>query len=201
MDDLGFVQNCVTGDKQAWCEFVDRYSRLIYSYIYNTLKASGARFEQDIVADIYQDIFVFLRKDDFYKLKTYRAKNGCTLASWLRHVVIHYTIDSLRKTRPAVSLDQEDQQGYSLKDSIASQAEGADELVISSERMAQLSRCIEELNSEDRYFIELHINRGINLEALKSLFNASRGAIDMRKSRIINRLKECFKSKGFLLDY
>ena len=39
------------------------------------------------------------------------------------------------------------------------------------------------------------------LEVLKEHFRVSRGAIDMRKSRIIDRLRECFKHKGFALDF
>lgn len=200
MDDLGFVQKCVSGDKLAWCEFVDRYSRLIYSYIYNTLKASGASFETDKVADIYQDIFSFLHKNNFSKLKSYQGKNGCSLASWLRHVVVNYTIDCLRKIKPAVSIDQEGPDGRSLKDTLEAGGESADDVVISSERLIQLSKCIEELDNDDKYFIELHINRGVRLETLKNLLKVSRPAVDMRKSRIVMRLRECFKSKGFMLD-
>ena len=57
------------------------------------------------------------------------------------------------------------------------------------------------MNSDDKYFLELYINRGLGLDKLKAILRASRPAIDMRKARLIERLRECFKSKGFLLDF
>jgi DNA-directed RNA polymerase specialized sigma24 family protein len=47
----------------------------------------------------------------------------------------------------------------------------------------------------------LLINRGLKPEELKEHLRLSRGAIDMRKSRIIERLRDCFRSKGFALDF
>ena len=60
-----------------------------------------------------------------------------------------------------------------------------------------LTEKIDKLEKEDKYFLELHLNQGIPLEKLTAHFGVSRGAIDMRKSRIIDRLKHCFKNKGF----
>ena len=85
MTDLEFVQKCVSGDKRSWDEFVDRYSRLIYSYIHMTLDSAGTHtFGDDAVGDLFQDIFLSLAKDNYSKLKTFRGANGCSLASWLR---------------------------------------------------------------------------------------------------------------------
>ena len=39
------------------------------------------------------------------------------------------------------------------------------------------------------------------LEELKKHFKLSRPAIDMRKSRLIERLRDCFRGKGFWLDF
>jgi len=38
MTDLEFAARCVQGDKQAWDDFVEKYSRLIYTYINAALK-------------------------------------------------------------------------------------------------------------------------------------------------------------------
>ena len=62
-----------------------------------------------------------------------------------------------------------------------------------------LEDCISRLDSDDRYFLELYLNRGFSLEELKGILRAARGAVDMRKSRIIERLRDCFRRKGFVL--
>ncbi len=201
MDDLEFVQRCVKGDKQSWDEFVERYSRLIYNYIHRVLNYKFPnQFNQADANDIFQEIFVLLTRDNFKKLKSFKAKNGCSLATWLRQVVIHFTIDCLRKFRQSVSLDKENDDGLNLKDMLADESSGITDLLIAEEKIGQLKDCIEKLDTEDKYFLELYIHQGLGLEELKDILKVSRGAVDMRKSRIVERLKECFKTKGFELD-
>lgn len=201
MGDLEFVQRCVKRDKQALDEFLTTYSRLIYNYIHSVLNAKGYPVAQNHINDIFQEIFCSLIKDDFKKLRSFKARNGCSLASWLRQVTINFTIDYIRKIKPAVSIDEETDDGLSLKESLADDSTAVADTLSQEERIKGLKECIENLGSEDKYFLELHINRDLRLEELKGHFNLSRGAIDMRKSRLIDKLRECFKSKGFLLDF
>ncbi|MDD5237860.1 MAG: RNA polymerase sigma factor [Candidatus Omnitrophica bacterium] len=198
MDDLEFVQRCVKGDKQSWDEFVEKYSRLLYNYIYRILNSKlPSQFNQEDVNDIFQDIFILLTRDNFKKLKSFKAKNGSSLATWLRQVAINFTIDYLRKFKPSISLDKESNDGVNLKDMLVDESSNATDLLIAEEKLGQLKDCIEKLDTEDKYFLELHIHQGLSLEELKDILKVSRGAVDMRKSRITDRLKDCFKAKGF----
>lgn len=201
MDDLEFIQRCVKRDKPAWCEFVTKYSRLIYNYIHSVLKVKGSILTQENINDLFQEIFLALVKDNFKKLRGFKAKNGCSLASWLRQVTINYTIDYLRRAKPVISLDEENDDELNLKDRLADDAIPVTDALANEERLIQLKDCIEKLDTEDKYFIELHINQGLSLEELKGIFRISRGAIDMRKVRLVDRLRECFRSKGFELDF
>ena len=201
MDDLEFIQKCVKGDKQSWDEFVDKYSRLIYNYIYSVLNAKGCVLAQDNINDIFQEIFLSLVKDNFKKLKTFQARNGSSLASWLRQVTINKAIDYLRKVKPAVSLDEESEDGLSLKEILADDSISIKNMLNQDEKLKILKECIEGLDKNDKYFLELHIRRGLKLEELKKHFKLSRPAIDMRKSRLIERLRDCFRGKGFWLDF
>lgn len=200
MDDLEFVRRCVKRDRSSWEEFLKRYSRLIYNYIYSVLRTKGTyQFNPNDVNDLFQEIFVSLTKDDFKKLKSFKAINGCSLASWLRQVTINFTIDYLRKVKPTISLDEEIDEDFSLKDILVDDAPFIKDTLTQQEKLVNLKDCIEKLDSHDKYFLELHINQGLKLEELKEILKLSRGAVDMQKARIIARLRECFKSKGFLL--
>jgi RNA polymerase sigma factor (sigma-70 family) len=201
MDDLEFVRRCTKGDKQSWDQFVEQYSRLIYSSIYSILKIKGLRFTQDHIQDLFQEIFSSLLQDSYKKLKSFQAKGGCSLASWLRQVTVNFTISYIRGLKPMVSLEEENEDGLLLKDILPGQAGIPADTLIQKEKLAQLKECIDLLNRDDRFFLELHINRGITLERLTGKFRLSRGAIDMQKSRIMERLKECFRGKGFALDF
>ncbi len=199
MNDLEFARRCSEGDKRSWDKFVDKYSRLIYKYIHCVLNIRGLAFTQDSVSDIFQDIFVLLTKDNFSKLKSFKAKNGCSLASWLRQVTINAAIDYLRKLQPMVSIEQENEDDLCLKDILPADSILARDKISGEEKTFQLNDCIQKMVKEDKYFLELYLNRGLTLDQLKRHLKISRGAIDMRKSRIIDKLRDCFKSKGFKL--
>ncbi len=202
MDDLEFIHKCASGDKSAWNDFFNKYSRLIYSFIHATLKLRGIKQSQDTnVSDIHQGIFVLLMDNNFKKLKTFQARNGCSFAGWLRQVVANHTIDHLRRLKPAISLDEPIADDFSLKDVLVSSEKIPNEHVDYNNKLKELGECIERLDLDEQYFIELHINQKIKLDELKEFFKITRGAIDMRKSRIIDKLKECFKVKGILLDF
>jgi len=200
MNDLEFVQQCAKGDSLSWDEFLTRYSRLIYKYIHSVLNSKGFTSHQEHTEDIFQGLFSALIQDDYKKLKSYQAKNGCSLASWLRQVTVNFTIDYLRRLKPVISLDAENDEGLNLKDTLADTGFSVPELLAREERFKGLEECIEGLNNQARLFIALNINQGIKLEVLRKFLNLSRGAIDMQKARIIEKLKECFKKKGFKLD-
>lgn len=200
MTDIEFVR-CCTRNRQIWNKFLDKYSRLIYTYIYSVLNSQGYNFTNDNIEDIFHDIICLLMQDNFRKLKSFKAKNGCSLASWLRQVTINFAIDYMRKLRPAVSMDAGDEEQNSLKDILAANSLSAPDELSFKEKLQSLKDCINALDDEDRYFIDLHIYRDLDLEKLKKVFRISRGTIDMKKSRIIERLRECFRRKKFMLDF
>ncbi|RJP29124.1 MAG: sigma-70 family RNA polymerase sigma factor [Candidatus Omnitrophota bacterium] len=200
MNDLEFVQRCINDEKLAWVQFIEKYSRFIYSYIHGVLSIKNYHPNRDISGDIFQEIFIFLRKDNFKKLKSFKAKNGCSLSSWLKPVVANFTIDYLRRQKDYISIDEEVDPGLSIKEIISDNKPLADDEALLQEKLSTLEDCIELLDLDDKLFIELNINKGLALDEVRQLLSISRGAVDMRKSRIVQRLKECFKTKGFALE-
>jgi len=201
MGDLQFVQRCVKRDSLAWDEFLQKYSRLIYNYIHSVLRVKGVSSDhQQHIQDIFQGIFSALIENNYKKLRSFRGKNGCSLASWLRQVTINFTLDYLRRVKTGLSLDEEDAEGFSLQEVIPDSSGSIPEKLNQIERLDTLKECVKKLERNDKYFLELHLYRKVPLEKLKGHLRISRGAVDMRKSRIFARLKECFKKKGFQLD-
>jgi RNA polymerase sigma factor (sigma-70 family) len=201
MSDLEFVQKCVRADKASWDQFVSKYSLLIYRYIHSVLRANGVTSSYDHAKDLFQEIFVSLRQDNFKKLRSYKGKNGCTLASWLRQVVVNHTISYLRKLQPSVSLDEDLGDGVSPKDFFADPAPLPSQTFLHRENNRDLAECIKRLSLDDKYFVELHFHLNLKPDELAHILRISRGAVDMRKLRIMERLRDCFKTKGYVLDF
>jgi len=198
MDDLEFVRRFVTGDIPTREEFHNRYSRLIYNYIHHVLAVKGLGSYVDHVNEIYQGFFAFIMEDDCRRLKSFKAKNSCTLATWIRQLTLNFARDYLRKIKPMLSVDAQADDGVSLADTLKDNSLSIADAMAMDERIKVLDYCIELLSDEEKYFIELNFNQGIKLEVLKDFLKVSRGAIDMQKSRILSRLRDCFRAKGFL---
>jgi len=198
MDDLRFVQTCLKGNKQSWSEFTTRYSPLIYNYIYSVLTIKGRIVSAEQVDDLFQDIFHMLINNNCKKLSTYKGKNGCSLASWLRQVTINFTIDYLRTAKPNISLDTENEDGLSLGETLKDLSAGAVDFINDQERRKTLQECMRLLEPDEQYFLELFLNQRLTLDEIKKYLKINRGAVDMRKSRIFGKLQNCFKNKGFL---
>ena len=197
--DLEFAQRCANGDRQAWDEFLVTYSRLLYSCIFSAARTAGKRLSPDEHEDIFQGLFLSLIDDNSRKLKTYRGINGCTLASWLRQVAINFTLSRMEKRETVVSLEEENHLGLSLRELIPDYGRAVHDISSEKEHIGRLGECIERLESDDRYFIELNLNFGLNLEEIREHLKITRGAVDMRKARIVERLRDCFKGKGVIV--
>jgi RNA polymerase sigma-70 factor (ECF subfamily) len=201
MDDLGFVQKCATGDKQSWDAFVEKYSRLIYSAIHSVLKSSTQATLKENIDDLFQEVFLSLTRDNFKKLRSFQARNGCRLGTWLRTVSINLVLDHLRREKPGISLEDEDTEGHRLKDILSDTKEPIPETAIRREKLRGLEDCIKILDSDEQYFLELCLNQGCSVQELAEHLGIKRGAVDMRRHRLIERLRECFRKKGFGLDF
>jgi RNA polymerase sigma factor (sigma-70 family) len=201
MDDLEFVRRCTEKDAAAWDEFLHKYSKLIYNYMHSVLRLKGKDIPPDTVDDLYQEIIACLIKDNYKKLRSFRGKNGCSLASWLRIVTVNFMIDFTRRSKPLISLDEDLGTGESLKEILGddSHIKWEDEIA-GEEKQRQLSECIEELTVGDKYFLEFYLHRGLPMDRLSFLLRISKPAAEMRKSRIIERLRKCFEKRGFVAD-
>ena len=200
MDDLDFAQRCIKADKIAWEEFLQKYSRLIYSYINSIIRIKGRAFEPSVVEEIFHEIIASLIQNNFKKLKTYQGKNKASLASWLRQVTINFSLDYLRKNKyHLVSIDEPMENELTLSEVIPYRSLSAGEELLKKEKAETLVDCIQKLDLDDKLFLELNVRMGLSLEVLKNFFRVPRGVIDMRRKRIIERLRECFKIKGFVL--
>ena len=199
MDDLAFTDSASVEYNNHGTLLLMHMPALVYHSIH---RVNGLlfRLHKEQIQDIFQEFFFPSLKIITEKLRTFQAKNGCTLASRLKQVAVNLTIDYLRTYRMSISLDEASDEGRSLKDVLPTLGPSADESLIDSEQLEHLKECIEALDVDEKYFMVLHIEEEVPLGELRHYLGVSRGTVDMRKSRIIERLRECFKRKGFLLD-
>ncbi len=96
------ITQCLSGNKEAWDEFVDDYSRWIYHCILRTAHGYGRRISTEDTDELSQDVFVILLDKG---LKQFRGESKPYLLSYLRRIAICHTINYLKKCNRYVGLD------------------------------------------------------------------------------------------------
>lgn len=90
------------GERQAWNDFVVVVGPLLRGIVWRLLSRAG---RGDDTADVLQEVFVRLVRDDFRLLRQYDPARAA-LGTWLGVVASSTAIDWLRKATPAlVALD------------------------------------------------------------------------------------------------
>jgi len=189
-----FLERLVLGDPEAWIDFVERYTPLIYSQVHRCLVRykPGSHVEQD-AGDLYLSVFqVFLEKN---RRKFSQFQGRCSLARWVRMVTTSHVIDRLRREREEVSLDTEDAEGLPLIERIPTQRPGAEEDLLEAERREVLRDLLGRLSAEDRLLLSLTYEQEMPAEEIAAALNLSRETVYTRRHRLLRRLKGALEEK------
>ncbi|MBU4377411.1 MAG: sigma-70 family RNA polymerase sigma factor [Candidatus Omnitrophica bacterium] len=188
------VSRCVVGEKRAWDEFVDAYKALIYHAIIKAFQLVGYSNTEEVAGDIFQDVFASLLNGDYAKLRGFKWKNDCSLASWLHIVTKNATFDFLRKhfrrgdIMESLSADDENEPAdYRI--------EGSEEILVlqnleNEERNEIFDKALKELPKEDLLLIDLIYFRGVSHKNAAKILGKSIDALYMHKKRVIEKIKK-----------
>lgn len=199
-EDRQLLERCISGDRRAWCGFVERFSRYVYYLIQRTnLKYAAGMSEAD-VADAHNDVFIAFLEDDKRRLRAFEGRNGCSVRSWVRLITIRKTLDLLRRRKVHLSLDADD-----APDSRPMQIadEGPDPLEAllgarDSERRGHLTALIDQLSPADRLLLDLLYTQKLSVDAATAVLRIKRGALYTRKTRVIKRLRQLAEESGLV---
>lgn len=91
-DDRRIIEGCISGDKRSWDSFVDRFSKLIYWSIHETLKDSSFGERKYLPQEIFQDLFGRL----FEKEQLARLRDVQSIRRFLNVMACHATLDKIK---------------------------------------------------------------------------------------------------------
>lgn len=189
------IDACVAGNKNAWDQFVERYSKLIYSTLHHVLAETRFTDKKDIIDELFNETFVALIKDNAKKLQQFQGR--CSLASWIRLITVNGAIDYLRRLKPVTtSLDEESEEGPSLADVIADEkAQDIRETLTGEDEKEIFFNAFKELDVKDQLLLRLLFIDEASPEEAAEIMGLTKEAIYMRKSRLVNELKKLISHK------
>ena len=185
-EEQSLIANCVSGEKAAWDEFVRQYSNLVYHTVRKTLHLHHSDPCDDIVEDLYQEVFLSLLANDCRQLKLFRGDGGCTLASWLRMIAARRTIDQLRKSK---------QEPESLDATANNLVDGPADSVFEHQLAEHLAKAVTDLPARDKLLIALFFRHDLLAQDVASLLHMTVGAVYTQKSRILAMLRRTLENQ------
>ncbi|KIX11262.1 RNA polymerase sigma factor [Dethiosulfatarculus sandiegensis] len=203
LTDQKLLRICLEGDSGAWREFVRRFSGLVF----HSIKATLLRFEakdrdQELARDLFQETFLALCEDNYRKLRIFKGKNGCSLATWLRVLTSRLVIDYLRKKKlPQISLDSYGKEFYGQGNNglkIPDSRPPPLELLQEKEIRIFLDELLDELKPREKLAIQLRFKDGLSGEKTAMLLKMNRNHLNQIIHRVKKSLREKAEEKGFL---
>jgi RNA polymerase sigma-70 factor (ECF subfamily) len=190
------LQEIRAKEKGAWERFIQEYSRLIYYSIQRTCQIKTYLLSPEEREELFHDIFVHLIANDGKKLRQFKGKSGCSLATWIRTVSTHYVLDHIRKSNrkyfQVEFIELGDEQHEII---IIDQDDMPDQLLEEKEKEELVAEALGELGDEDRRFVELYYIRDLSPREIARILKISQGSIYSRVNRLKSRLREKIEEK------
>lgn len=171
VSDLELVQQCLSGDKNAFSEIVARYKKLIYSVVYNMTP------DKQEVNDIAQEVFIRIYKS----LDRYNPEYK--FSTWAVKIATNLCLDMLRKKK-VNSVSLEEIVGAS------SNVDTPEVYYIKNERSRQIRKAIDELPEKYRIPIILFHQNGLSYEEITKVLNEPMTIVKNRLYRARLMLRE-----------
>jgi RNA polymerase sigma factor (sigma-70 family) len=192
--DLLFVKYCADDAPGKRQQLVENYHDCVRRTVAAVLgRQNGNKDVQWMIDDITHDVFVSLFENDGKKLRTFQAKNGCSLKTWLCTVAARRTINELRREALRDTVQDSDARLSHFPDTRC-----ADKDLLNSETAAFFQSALSTFTNIDRLIFRLIFEDSIGYREAAVVCRMTIGALYTRVSRIKAALSDMAKKSGFL---
>lgn len=171
------VVECKQGSKKACYELYRLYSKAMLNIAFRIVGSI------DEAQDVLQESFL----DAFNKIKDFRQET--TFGLWLKQIVIHRSINLLRK-RKLEWVEMQDDQLENIPDE---EAEDDEEQLL---KVAQVKEAMKELPEGYRVVLSLYLLEGYDHEEIGQILNIAENTSRTQFLRAKRKLSEILNRKG-----
>jgi len=171
------IDACRRGDRNAQFK--------IYKLYYKAMFNTSLRIVNDTAEaeDIMQESFL----DAFQRLESYTGQGS--FGSWLKRIVINNSLDSLRRIKETVSIDEE---GVDLPDEPEDNRETDIQF-----QVQEVMKAIQQLPDDYRVIVSLFLIEGYDHDEISGILNISNQLSRTRFSRARHKLLAILKENKY----
>lgn len=183
-DHRELVQKCIKGDAEAWCEFVDKFSGLVYWAIKRKLSRYDTSYFMSDVDEIYQRIFASV----WEKKSLMNVSDRSNISPWLVVISSNITIDFLKRRRTEENYIRDSQESKIL-------SENQNDIIFENEDRRLLDEAMKSLNKKEKAYLQLFYAKGKKYKEIADIFNTPISTVSTIIARARSKIKEYIESK------
>jgi len=178
--DETLIAGVIAGDPDAADQFVDRFSRFVWSIL-----ACDLHLDQDRAADLSQELFARLWEDGYRRLRNWRGDGA--FVSYLGPIVRNLANELLRRD-PRRREDPLDPQDGNPPYEVSDDQPSPEDLATLEEQRTALRRAVERLSPRDREIVRRRVELEQSHDEIAAALGMTANAVAVAWHRINERL-------------
>lgn len=181
--DAGILKIYKKNKHQGLDLLYERYKKYVYTIAYHY---AGNRED---ALDLTQEVFISIFKSlDNFKVEF-------SLLPWIKRITVNKSLNFLRDKKETLSLDQTNEHGSSIQDTIRS-SENTESQLIYLDTKQSLHKSIKSLAPKERMVIILRHMKGLKYEEIAKTMDIPLGTVRTLLHRGRKNIKESMKEDG-----
>jgi len=189
IEEKQLIAACIAGNRDAAEALVRKFSDHVYAAVQQTLRNRNVSFVREDCEDFHNIVFLKLFENRFKKLKQFKGKNGCSLKTWLRVVVVRLILNHLREKKIGSLGYQRKVMAYHHLPEFFDERPSALHQIEQTDRIKQLQQALQEISTRDRLFFKLHMEKALSIQEVAKIMKISVPNSYTIKHRVIQRLR------------
>jgi RNA polymerase sigma-70 factor, ECF subfamily len=183
VEDLVLARACAAGNEHAWEVFLLRFREKLYDVARQITREDSAG--RELADSVYADLFGTRTRDGdrISKLKSYSGRGS--LDGWLRTVLAQEYVNTYRKQRRLVSLDEEEEEGAQFAAANNDPPMPADSRLEKAVDEALRSVC-----AEDRFVLASHFLDGRTLAQIAKALSVHESTISRKVEKLTKVIRK-----------
>jgi RNA polymerase sigma-70 factor (ECF subfamily) len=183
LEELLLARACAAGNDHAWEVFLLRYRAKLYEIARQITREDSTG--RELADGVYADLFgTKMREGNRVSRLTYYGGRG-SLEGWLRTVLAQEFVNTYRKRRRTVSLDEESEEGVQFA------APASEPVVVADPQLANaIDEALRSLGAEDRFVLASYFLDGHTLAQIARALSVHESTISRKVERLTKGLRK-----------
>jgi RNA polymerase sigma-70 factor (ECF subfamily) len=183
LEELVLARACAAGNERAWEVFLLRYREKLYEIGRQITREDSAG--RELADSVYAELYgTRTREGNRVSRLTYYGGRG-SLDGWLRTVLAQEFVNTYRKHRRTVSLDEESEEGVQFA------AAGSEPVVPADPRLERaIDEALQSLESEERFVLASYFLDGRTLAQIARALSVHESTISRKIEKLTSGLRK-----------